>query len=415
LGLAGLAIAACEPWIGGGAADEATVRDSAGVTIVENTIPEPGGIARWTVDSVPSVTIGADSGDRNYELGTIRGVLPLSNGMIVVLNGQGESAFEFRFYDSTGKHVVTHGRRGQGPGEYLWVVYLGLAGGDTLVAVDFPNSRLSWVSASKGYLRAMRVEEDRFKALVGADASGIRETLVPIGDSVFAVMAFRRIAGGASPFERAQSYDIVDLAAGTSVHLGRLDEPQGTPVRLSTGTTHVMSMDAAEPYFVVDPSRRRMCAAITSIRAISCIDADGRRREIRWRSDPIPFTAEDRRVIEEGSRASLSRSTRRTAADIELVLAAREWPEHYRPFEILRNDAEGNFWILESALDTSGKRHLRFRVLDPDGKHIAFASPFPIHSLSRETVYIDSGSVIRSFEDSIGVPKVGVFRIRKGG
>src|SRR5688500_5888961 len=65
-------------------------RDSAGITIVENTVAEPADSARWTVDTGPSVTIGVESGDEAYQFGTIRGVFPLPNGMIVVLNGQGE-------------------------------------------------------------------------------------------------------------------------------------------------------------------------------------------------------------------------------------------------------------------------------------------------------------------------------------
>src|SRR5690349_14962071 len=97
--------------------EAATVRDSAGVTIVENAVVEPAGIPTWRIDTVPAVTIGKTSGESAYEFGTIGGLRRMPNGMVVVLTGQGESAFEFRFFDSTGTHVVTHGKRGQGPGD----------------------------------------------------------------------------------------------------------------------------------------------------------------------------------------------------------------------------------------------------------------------------------------------------------
>src|SRR5215213_3771042 len=88
-------------------------RDSAGVTIVDNAEVDVASLPHWAVDTMPSLTIGATTGDSAYEFGSIKGVSQLPNGMIVVLNGQGELAFELRFYDSTGKHIVTHGRRGQ--------------------------------------------------------------------------------------------------------------------------------------------------------------------------------------------------------------------------------------------------------------------------------------------------------------
>src|SRR5688500_8959940 len=169
LAIAGLAIAlgavACDADSSAGRAsgDAFTVRDSAGVTIAENTAVEPAGIARWEVDSTPSVTIGVSMGDSAYELSSVGGVRRLPNGMIVVLNGKGESKFECRFYDSAGAHIVTHGRRGQGPGEYRWVNFFGSVGGDTVIGVDFPNSRLNWVSASKGHLRSSRLDENAFR------------------------------------------------------------------------------------------------------------------------------------------------------------------------------------------------------------------------------------------------------------
>src|SRR5688500_5612796 len=101
-----LGAAACnaDSSAGKSAGDAISVRDSAGVTIVENTEAEPAGVARWVVDSTPSVTIGVSMGDSAYELSSVGGVRRLPNGMIVVLNGKGESKFEFRFYDSAGKH-----------------------------------------------------------------------------------------------------------------------------------------------------------------------------------------------------------------------------------------------------------------------------------------------------------------------
>lgn len=390
--------------------------DSAGFTIAENTDIDPAGVATWSVDTAPSITIGVSMGDSAYELTSIGGVRQLPNGMIVVLNGQGEAAFEFRFYDSTGKHIATHGRRGQGPGEYRWINFFGPAGGDTVIGVDFPNGRLNWVSASAGYLRSTRLDENRIKKLLGDDASGTIEGMVPLGDSLYAVKAFRHVPGAASPARLGTSFHIVDLAANTTSDLVRYDDPPLKVVQLSSGPTHLWPMGAGNSVHVVDRARRRICAANSSAPEISCIDSHGKRLSIRWRSETVPYTDDDRRAYEASFRKTRLTSRRTTAADVEAMLAATDWPERHNPFTVLQIDAEGNFWILEYALDEWQRRDSRFRVLDPEGRHIAFADPFPARNAGLgSTVHIGTSSVLRVFEDADGVPMVGVFRIRKPG
>ena len=410
-----LAVAACTS-----ASDRAsggprpTVRDSAGVTIVDNTTVDPATVPRWTVDTAPSLRIGTQEGDPAYELGSIGGVQRLPNGMIVVLNGQGESAFEFRFYDSTGKHIVTHGRRGQGPGEYRWINYFGSVGGDTLIGVDFPNARLIWVSASQGHLRSVRLNEDGFRKVLGEDAHGIIETMTPLGDSIYAVKAFRRIPGAASPFQRGESFHIVNLAAGTAFDLVRYDDPPSKSLELSTARITLRPAAVGRAAHVVDRARGRICALITHASEISCIDGTGKRSIIRWRDDSLPFTDDDRRADEEATRRNWERSRGTTSQDIEKLLAAREVPDRHKPVIAFQNDTHGNFWILEPALDSLGRRVTRFRVLDPEGRQIAFADPFPARSVGLGSkLHIGDQSVLRAYEDADGVPIVGEFRIRK--
>lgn len=391
-------------------------RDSAGVTIAENTAIDPADVATWSVDTAPSITIGVSMGDSAYEFSRIGGVRQLPNGMIVVLNGQGEAAFELRFYDSTGKHIATRGRRGQGPGEYRWINFFGSAGGDTVIAVDFPNSRLNWVSASGGYLRSRRLDENRFKKLLGDDVSGTIEGMVPLGDSQYAVKAFRHVPGATSPARLGTSFHIVDLAANTATDLVRYDDPPLKVVQVSSGPTHLWPMSAGNSVHVVDRARRRMCAANSSAPEISCIDSQGKRLSIRWRTETVPYTDDDRRAYEASFRKTRLTSRRTTAADVDAMLAATDRPERHLPFSVLQIDAEGNFWILEYALDAWQRRDSRFRVFDPEGRHIAFADPFPARNAGLgSTVYIGTSSVLRVFEDADGVQMVGVFRIRKPG
>ncbi len=414
--LLGMGAAACDPSRSGTGSDRdaIAVRDSAGVTIVENTEADPTDVAKWTVDTTPSVTIGVSMGDPAYELNRVGGVQRLPNGMIVLTNGSGESAVELRFYDSTGKHIATHGRLGQGPGEHRWITFFGSAGGDTVIAMDFPNGRINWVSASAGFLRASRVIDNGFKKVLGDDATGSLENLVPFGDSVYAVKAYRAIPNDVA-FRRWTTYQVVDLAARTAAEVASYDDPEMKQVRLSSGrTTSVWPRSAGSPVHVVDRARKRLCAAVTTTTEVSCVDAAGNRRRIRWRVDPIPYTSEDRRAFEESFRKTRMTERGMTQGDVEMLLAAMDQPEHQLPFNVLQIDLGGNFWVLEYVRDPSGERRTRFRVFDPDGRHIAFADPFPVRNVSlSNSVHIGTISVLRVYRDADDVAIVGVFRIRK--
>lgn len=115
--LTGVVLALVASACGGGAGDQvaAVVRDSAGITIVENSDPAWAPGASWTVDTAALVTIGGDELDPLYDLGQVTGALRLSDGRIVVANG---ATSEIRWYDGEGQHLATAGRKGQGPGEY---------------------------------------------------------------------------------------------------------------------------------------------------------------------------------------------------------------------------------------------------------------------------------------------------------
>src|SRR5690606_37218699 len=109
------AIAAC------GAADRTgdrpatTVRDSAGIVIVENAaIPGPDELD-WRIADSPSVVIGRAEGEADDVLHSVSGAVRLRDGRIVIADG---GSSELRFYDPQGRYRSTAGRRGGGPGEF---------------------------------------------------------------------------------------------------------------------------------------------------------------------------------------------------------------------------------------------------------------------------------------------------------
>lgn len=79
------------------------VRDSAGITIVENTAPLWHENAAWSIDAEPEVEIGVLDGDPAYQLYHARDAARLSDGRIVVANyGTGE----LRYFDAHGRRMA---------------------------------------------------------------------------------------------------------------------------------------------------------------------------------------------------------------------------------------------------------------------------------------------------------------------
>ncbi|MGH7445961.1 MAG: hypothetical protein ACRELT_00275, partial [Longimicrobiales bacterium] len=93
----------------------ATVRDSAGIAIVENVYPDSAAVQWWTLEQPPRLDIGGAQAEEAYSVYQVGGALRLSDDRIVVTNG---GAADVRYYSADGEHVRTSGRRGDGPGEF---------------------------------------------------------------------------------------------------------------------------------------------------------------------------------------------------------------------------------------------------------------------------------------------------------
>ena len=116
---------------GNRAASAQIVRDSAGIHIIDNARPVWSAGQEWRVSPEPVVDIDG-SGGPEYEFGRVAGVVRLTDGRIVAADQQ---ALQLRFYDSTGHHLKSVGRKGQGPGEFTDLSTVSRLPGDTL-AVD---------------------------------------------------------------------------------------------------------------------------------------------------------------------------------------------------------------------------------------------------------------------------------------
>jgi hypothetical protein len=148
---------------GAAAAQEAVIRDSAGITIVENG--ETGLWARGdrrTMTDQPLVEIGSAGGDSGTALFRVTGAVRLSDGRIVIANG---GTSELLFFSPTGKLLATAGGAGGGPGEFTSVmgasaiIVVARTPGDTLRAHDGAGGKMLVFSPTGGFVRSVSLSE----------------------------------------------------------------------------------------------------------------------------------------------------------------------------------------------------------------------------------------------------------------
>lgn len=151
----GVALAACGDASAPGPAEGPLVRDSAGIRIVENAIPEPDTANSCQLTGVPTLEIGVASGSPPHELHRAFDGARLPTGRIAVAN---EGSREIRVFGPNGAHVVTFGREGDGPGEFQRPYRLWRLPGDSILVFDSSHQRFSRFDATGSFGGSVTLE-----------------------------------------------------------------------------------------------------------------------------------------------------------------------------------------------------------------------------------------------------------------
>ena len=179
-----------------------TVRDSAGVRIFENPAPDSSSRLGWKLTAEPLLSIGAMRGDPALELFGVQDALRLDDGRILVANG---GTSEVRVYDADGVHQATWGGVGERPGEFTGLTRLSTWPGDSVMAWDFSQNRLTVFDRDGVAVRTQHLNQggglgsDRFQGIL-ADGSLITASLLssdgggPTSGLVRRSLAFARVS-----------------------------------------------------------------------------------------------------------------------------------------------------------------------------------------------------------------------------
>jgi hypothetical protein len=130
------------------------IRDSAGVSIVENHGEAPPDGGGWSLAAEPRVEVGGLKGGEEDQLFRVRGATTLRDGRIAVGNS---GSSQVRIYDRDGRHLTSLGGPGEGPGESQSLDLVGLHAGDTLVVLDRRLRRISFFLPDSGFIRSVGI------------------------------------------------------------------------------------------------------------------------------------------------------------------------------------------------------------------------------------------------------------------
>jgi hypothetical protein len=141
---------------GGRASWDGEVRDSAGLSIIENA-----GLGLWTPETAWRIEPAFELRDRagaEDDIGLISGFAVDGRGRIIVIDLQARNAIVF---DSAGGFAHTVGRPGQGPGEFSRFLTTAMIGsGDSILIPDWAQARLSVFSPDGRFARQIVTEPE---------------------------------------------------------------------------------------------------------------------------------------------------------------------------------------------------------------------------------------------------------------
>lgn len=128
---------------------DATVRDSAGIRIVENAATSGD---TCVVSAIPALDLGVVEGPAEYQFHRVFDAATLSDGRIAVVN---QGSGEIRIFSADGTFEHAFGGEGGGPGEFRRVFQLWVTAGDTLVVGDYRPWRFSIFTPEGEFVRAV--------------------------------------------------------------------------------------------------------------------------------------------------------------------------------------------------------------------------------------------------------------------
>jgi len=390
-------LAACEP---APSSSTPTMRDSAGVAIVEHGAIDLSSLPRFELSAEPLLRIGTVDGDEAYQFATITDATLRPDGSVAVL----DRSRTLRVFDSTGTLRWTTGRSGDGPGEFRAALRIAsLPGsaptGDTLLVWDVALGRLSAFVEPVGLVHSVRA----------AELAGRAEWLGPLrdGSALFEQRQVERTTVNAraavdtrsallrSDSTRAQFTTLGTYAKAVLYQEGGSDDGAFSQA-LFGGFVRFASTE--DGYWMGDPE-------YTEVRQVRDSSVH---RIVRWRGPDRTVATADVQALKARETANASSVEQRDA--LERYFANHPVAEQFPAFDVLLVGADGDLWVRDAVRAHTDDGMRRWTRFSADGAVVRGRLE---HRAALRVLRIDGDRMLAVERDALDVEQVVVYVLRQ--
>jgi len=382
--------------------EAATVRDSAGVSIVTSAEPVWKESRGWELAQEPTLVLGGPDAPGGEELWRVTALARLPDGSIAVALGE---AAVVRIYGPDGTLLATVGRAGRGPGEFERPFSVAAAPPDTLLVLDGNGLQRFLLDGSFLDVRPLPRPD-----LLGPGTQTVPTAVFPDASILGTAMKFPTGPPAPGVVRPEQGVVLFPANGAEALLLGwypgieqeRIETGQG-PRPIVPPFAHHTSVGAG------GSPDTRIAVGDDATYEVRVFDRSGTLRQIvRRRVEPVRVREEWVEAWKEAQRKA--DWTRRQLPALERGWAEMTVPEFLPPYDALAVDEGGNLWVQRVAGEP--ETPLTWDVFAPDG-HLLGAVRVPAGVRSYPQPVITDDAFIGLWVDDSGVESVQVYALHK--
>jgi len=344
--------------LGSGCARDADPQSEDEPVPVVDVRPRDGeGIDQWDVSGAPNLVIAPEDSVPETAFFGIQGALVIPDGRIVVAD---ESSHALKVFDPLGRFVRKIGQRGEGPGDFESPFLVGRIGSDTLLVIDPPLRRVSFIDADDGFLGSWPIP------------GGLLPFLTPLGNLEDGTVIVRQREMFRFPTVQG-NYVLQDTLGAFSLppggteseELGRFPGPE-LFLRVSpSGNRGGLKAFGHQTRFAVGPDQVYVGPLNRS--EIEVYRAAGSLARIFRITDPgVTVAPED---LDRARAELIDRYGPGRASELESLFRDMPIPEHFPVFGEMKVDSDGHLWVQEYPMPRSDD--VIWTVLTEEGRVLA--------------------------------------------